>query len=395
MLDELVAIPADPILGLSAAFHADTNPNKIDLGVGVYKDESGITPIMQAVSMAAERLLETETSKSYLPQAGVATFNDGMIELAFGESCPAVREGRIASVQAPGGCGALRIGAEVVNRINPGATVWLSDPSWPNHFPLLQGAGLVAKTYPYYNMAERKIDFDAMFSCLQDAKKGDVVLLHGCCHNPCGADLTVEQWRALTDLALEKGFTPFIDAAYQGLAQGLEEDAQGWRLMAAQVPEMLFASSCSKNFGLYRERTGALIILAKSAEQAAVVQSQAMNAAREIYSMPPAHGAALAGTILFDTQLRTLWEHELAAMRDRINGMRSELVQRIVAGGHDGFEFINDQFGMFSFLGISGEQVSRLRDDYGIYIVGSTRMNVAGLTPSNMDYFSRSLLAVL
>jgi len=395
MLDQLEAIPADPILGLSAAYREDPNPKKIDLGVGVYKDETGVTPIMTAVSRATQRLMETETSKSYLPQAGVANFNTGMLELNLGVDHPALLSGRADSVQAPGGCGALRIGSEVLNRSKAGAKVWLSDPSWPNHYPLLEGAGLELQIYPYYNAAEHKIDFDAMLQSLQRAAAGDVVLLHGCCHNPCGADLSFEQWQVLTELANEKGFTPFVDAAYQGLAKGLDEDAAGWRWMAAKVPEMLIASSCSKNFGLYRERTGALIVITQSAEQTAVVKSQAMNAARQIYSMPPSHGGALAGVILADSELRAMWESELGEMRDRINTMRSELVKRLAAAGHENFAFIQNQFGMFSFLGISSEQVQKLRDDYAIYMVGSTRMNVAGLTPDNIEYFADSLIAVL
>ncbi|MFK8019872.1 MAG: aromatic amino acid transaminase [Pseudomonadales bacterium] len=395
MLDQLEAIPADPILGLSAAYQKDPNPKKIDLGVGVYKDETGVTPIMTAVSRATERLMETETSKSYLPQAGVANFNTGMLELNLGADHPALLSGRADSVQAPGGCGALRIGAEVLNRSKAGAKVWLSDPSWPNHYPLLEGAGLELQMYPYYNAAEHTIDFDAMLQSLQQATAGDVVLLHGCCHNPCGADLSFEQWQALTELANEKGFTPFVDAAYQGLAKGLDEDAAGWRWMAANVPEILIASSCSKNFGLYRERTGALIVITRTAEQTSVVKSQAMNAARQIYSMPPSHGGALAGVILADKELRAIWETELGEMRDRINAMRAELVERLAVAGHENFAFIQDQFGMFSFLGISSEQVQALRDDYAIYMVGSTRMNVAGLTPDNIEYFANSLIAVL
>lgn len=395
MLEQLDAIPADPILGLSAAFKKDSNPKKIDLGVGVYKDETGVTPIMRAVTMAAERLLESETSKAYLPQAGVASFNEGMEGLLFGNQHPAQRDQRIGSVQAPGGCGALRIGAEVINRSNAGATVWLSDPSWPNHFPLLQGAGLQIKNYAYYDHASHGIDFDAMIDSLQQAKAGDVVLLHGCCHNPCGADLSFSQWQALTSLAEKNGFMPFVDVAYQGLAEGLEEDAQGWRWMAEHVPEMLLASSCSKNFGLYRERVGSLVVVSNSAKQTEIIASQAMNAARQIYSMPPAHGGALAGTILADPEMRATWEQELHEMRERINGMRKALVKRLDAAGHDSFKFIDDQYGMFSFLGISAEQLARLRQEFGVYLVGSTRMNVAGLTSANIDYFSDSLIKVL
>lgn len=395
MLENLQAIPADPILGLSAAFKKDTNPNKIDLGVGVYKDESGGTPIMRAVTLATERIQQTETSKSYLPQAGVAEFNNATLELLFGADSSLISDGLVGSVQAPGGCGALRIGAEVINCSQPGTRVWLSKPSWPNHYPLLEGAELTVQEYPYYDHDQHAIDFDAMMSALASAGPGDVVLVHGCCHNPCGSDLSLEQWKVLTDLTLDKGFTPFVDAAYQGLAHGLEEDAQGWRWMAERVPEMLIASSCSKNFGLYRERAGAIVFLTRSAEQTQVACSQAMSAARQIYSMPPSHGGAIVGTIMSDPVLKQLWRTELDEMRDRINGMRDALVDRLDAAGHTGFQFIRTENGMFSFLGISEQQVQRLRDEFAIYVVGSTRMNVAGLTTSNIDYFAKSLVTVL
>ncbi len=395
MLEQLQSIPADPILGLSAAFKKDTNPNKIDLGVGVYKDESGSTPIMRAVKLATERIQQTETSKTYLPQAGVAEFNTATLELLFGADSALIKDGLVGSVQAPGGCGALRIGAEVINRSQPGTRVWLSNPSWPNHYPLLEGADLKVHEYPYYDHANHAIDFDAMMRALAETGPGDVVLVHGCCHNPSGADLSLEQWQALTDLALQRGFTPFVDAAYQGLAHGLEEDARGWRAMAERVPEMLIASSCSKNFGLYRERAGAIVFLTRDSEQTQIACSQAMNAARQIYSMPPSHGGAIVGTIINDPALKAQWLTELDEMRERINGMRDALVDRLDAAGHTGFQFIRTENGMFSFLGISEQQVQKLRDDYAVYIVDSTRMNIAGLTSSNIDYFADSLIKVL
>ena len=383
MLENLEVLPPDPILGLIAAFAQDDNPEKIDLGVGVYQDDSGRTPVMQAVLDAEARLLETEGSKSYLPPAGTAAFNTGVQQLLLGDDCSNRYGGRLASIQTPGGCGALRIGAEVIQRSSAGNRVWVSDPTWANHLPLLGGAGLTFETYPYYDLAGHRLDFDGMMACLQQAQAGDVVLLHGCCHNPSGADLSLEQWRAVTDLALQKAFTPFVDVAYQGLGAGLEEDAAGWRWMGERVPEMLIASSCSKNFGLYRERTGALVLLAETEQAAAAGKSQALNAARQIYSMPPSHGALAAGLILQEPALRDAWQSELEQMRNRIVQMREALVEQL----GDDFAFIRDEFGMFSFLGIAPEQVTHLREKFGIYMVDSTRINLAGLNSDNLEYF--------
>jgi aspartate aminotransferase len=390
MLENLEVLPADPILGLIAAFAQDDNPDKIDLGVGVYQDDAGHTPVMGAVLEAEARLLQTEGSKSYLPPAGDAAFNTGIQQLLLGDDCSTRFGGRMASIQTPGGCGALRIGAEVIHRSNPGGRVWVSDPTWPNHLPLLGGAGLTFETYPYYDFARHQLDFDAMMVCLQQARADDVVLLHGCCHNPSGADLKLEQWQAVTGLALEKGFTPFVDVAYQGLGAGLEEDAAGWRWLAERVPEIFIASSCSKNFGLYRERTGALVLLAGSERAAAAGKSQALNAARQIYSMPPSHGALAVGLILDDPALRDTWLTELEQMRARIVQMRHALVEQL----GDDFTFIREEFGMFSFLGISPEQVMRLREEYGIYMVESTRINLAGLNTGNLAYFVEAIRAV-
>jgi aspartate aminotransferase len=390
MLENLEVLPPDPILGLMTAFAQDENPDKIDLGVGVYQDDAGRTPVMQAVLDAEARLLETEGSKSYLAPAGDGAFNAGMRQLLLGGDCDERLGERLTSIQTPGGCGALRIGAEVIQRSRAGARVWVSDPTWANHVPLLGGAGLTLETYPYYDLAGHRLDFDAMMACLQDAGAGDVVLLHGCCHNPCGADLGIEQWRAVTELAQDKGFTPFVDVAYQGLGAGLEADAAGLRYMAERVPEMLIASSCSKNFGLYRERTGALLLLAESGNAAAAGKSQALSAARQSYSMPPSHGALIVGEILGDTALRADWATELEQMRSRIVQMREALVEQL--GGD--FAFIAREFGMFSFLGITAEQLVRLREEFGIYMVDSTRINLAGLNSRNLPYFVNAIRSV-
>jgi len=390
MLENLEVLPPDPILGLIAAFAEDSNPHKIDLGVGVYQDDAGRTPVMRAVLDAEARLLATEGSKSYLPPAGESSFNTGMQQLLLGEDCAARYGSRLASIQTPGGCGALRIGAEVIHRSNPATRVWVSDPTWPNHMPLLGSAGLALETYPYYDFEGHQLDFEAMVARLQQVQAGEVVLLHGCCHNPSGADLNLEQWQAVTDLALERGFTPFVDVAYQGLGAGLEADAAGWRYMAERVPEMLIASSCSKNFGLYRERTGALVLLAETEQAAAAGRSQALSAARQSYSMPPSHGALVAGMILQDGKLRESWQGELEQMRGRIVQMREAVVEQL---GSD-FAFIREEFGMFSFLGINHAQVQRLREEYGIYMVDSTRINLAGLNANNLDYFVTAMRSI-
>jgi aspartate aminotransferase len=322
MLENLEVLPEDPLLGLITAFAQDQNPDKIDLGVGVYQDESGRTPVMEAVLAAEAKLLDVEGSKSYMPPVGDAAFNAGLQKLLLGENCNQTFGGRLTSVQTPGGCGALCIGAEVIQRSNPGTRVWVSDPTWTNHIPLLGSAGLNLETYPYYDYAGHRLDFDAMFDRLQEASRGDVLLLHGCCHNPSGADLNMAQWQAVTELVLDKGLIPFVDVAYQGLGAGLDEDAAGLRWMAERVPEMLLASSCSKNFGLYRERTGALMLIGENEAVVQAAQSQALAAARQSYSMAPSHGALAVGMILDDDTMRGAWLAELGQMRDRIARMR-------------------------------------------------------------------------
>jgi aspartate aminotransferase len=288
------------------------------------------------------------------------------------------------------------VGGELIFRAKPNAKLWIGVPTWPNHVPLLSGAGLAIEQYPYYDIAARKINSDAMMETLRGVPAGDIVLLHGCCHNPTGADLSKAQWDEIGDLALERGFIPYIDTAYQGLGEGLEADAYGVRSLAEKLPEMIIASSCSKNFGLYRERTGSITFVSATPAQADIVASQAMSVARQIYSMPPAHGALLVALILGDDQLCSQWSAELDEVRDRINAMRRVLTERIQQndGGLD-FSHIQQQRGMFSFLGISTEQVDRLREQYGIYIVSSTRVNLAGINTTNIDYLAESMRAVL
>jgi aspartate aminotransferase len=299
-------------------------------------------------------------------------------------------------LQAPGGCGALRIAAELLNRAKAGAAIWVSDPTWANHVPLLGDAGLEIKIYPYYDGASQALKANAMFEALEKIPAGDLVLLHGCCHNPCGVDLSPAEWDQVTDITLRRGFTPFVDLAYLGLGVGLDEDAYGVRKLASAVPELIVASSCSKNFGVYRERVGALSLMLETPEQADVVFGQAQNVARGVYSMPPNYGAALVGRILRDPAATAAWTAELGFMRDRINGLRTQLADKFRTKlNSNRFDFIPQQLGMFSFLGLSKEQVQRLKAEYSIYMVDSSRINVAGVSQSNMDYVVDAVCSVL
>jgi aspartate aminotransferase len=396
MFQSIERRPPDPILGLSAAYKSDTNPDKVDLGVGVYKDEAGNCPVMTAVKKAEQKLWEIEDSKSYIAQAGPELFLKHTPDLLLGNDHVAVKDKRVSTVLAPGGSGALRVAAEFVRRNVPGTRILVSDPTWNNHIPLLGSAGLNVETYPYYDYATHSIKFDQMMATLADAKQGDLVLIHGCCHNPCGADLNASQWEAVAEAALKQGFVPFIDLAYQGLGDGLVEDVYGLRLLASQLPEVIIASSCSKNFGLYRERTGAVTIITETPAQSEAVQSQVVSTAREMYSVPPTHGAALVGMILDDAALKAEWDAELTEMRDRINGLRVELVAKLQEKGVDrDFSFIQQEKGMFSFLGLSPEQVKRLVNEFSIYLVGSSRINVAGINQKNLGYLVDSIAAVL
>ena len=396
MFESLKPVAMDPILGLMAAFRADTRTNKIDLGVGVYMNDLGLTPVMTSVKEAETQLMQLETTKSYQGIAGDPDYNQRILELLFGADHSILNSGRIKSIQTPGGSGALRVGAEVIQRARPEAKLWVGVPTWPNHIPLLGGAGFEIEEYPYYNRDSHQIETQAMLETLGQVPAGDMVLLHGCCHNPTGADLTREQWDLIADLALERGFIPFIDTAYQGLGDGLDEDAYGLRMMAERLPELVVASSCSKNFGLYRERTGSITFIADSAEQADIVASQTMSVARQMYSMPPAHGALLVSLVLDDQQLRASWEAELTEVRERIQSMRSLLADNIRnnAAGID-FSHIKKQKGMFSFLGLNTAQLDQLREEYGVYIVSSSRVNLAGINSNNIGYLSDSILSVL
>ena len=396
MFENLKPVAIDPILGLMIAFKADNRLEKIDLGVGVYQDDRGRTPVMASVKEAEARLMEVETTKSYQGMAGDPDYNHRMLELLFGGEHSILKSGRIKSIQAPGGSGALKVGAEVIRRARPESKLWIGVPTWPNHVPLLGGTGFEIKEYPYYDLESHRIDSDRMIEALKQVPAGDLVLLHGCCHNPTGADLTHDQWDLIADLALERGFIPFIDTAYQGLGDGIDEDAYGMRMMADRLPEVIVASSCSKNFGLYRERTGSITFITKTPQQADIVVSQAMSTARSIYSMPPAHGALLVSMVLGDPALNHQWRSELEEVRLRIKAMRGLLCDSL-AGNPAGMDFghIKHQKGMFSFLGITSSQLERLREEFGIYIVSSTRINLAGVNSTNIDHLTQSLLKVL
>tara|TARA_B110000438_G_scaffold287198_2_gene319234 strand:- start:990 stop:2201 length:1212 start_codon:yes stop_codon:yes gene_type:complete len=393
LFESLQPASADPILGLIAEYRNDLRPEKIDLGVGVYRTTEGNTPVLQVVKRAEQTLIDEQESKAYIGTAGAADFNAVMQELIFGESSPA---DRLVTIQAPGGSGSLRVAAGMILRASSAASVWVSEPTWANHAPLLAGAGLSLKSYPYYDALNHVIKADDMLSILKDAPAGDVVLLHACCHNPSGLDLSNDEWCALTDVIVDRNLIPFIDIAYQGFADGLDEDAFCIRHMAEHVPEMIVSSSCSKNFGLYRDRVGTLSMLAADSAARDVVDSQVNNIVRTIYSVPPDHGAAVVSLILNDAELRSAWVIELAEMRERLKNMRIMLNDALVlrAPKHD-FSHLVRATGMFCFLGISAEQVLRLKKDFGIYMVDSSRINVAGITPGNVNYLADSIVATL
>lgn len=396
MFEKLESLAPDAIIGIMALFREDQHPRKVDLSVGVYQDESGNTPVMECVKRAEAALIEGQTTKTYVGIAGNIQFNRGIEALLFGAEHPALRDGRVATVQSPGGSGGLCVAGHLLHRANPQTRVWLSDPSWPNHLPLLRLAGLQLELYPYYDAAKHAIDFDAMSACLEKREAGEIVLIHGCCHNPCGADLTTDQWQSLAELCGRRGIIPFIDLAYQGLSESLEADAYGVRLMAERLPEVVVVTSCSKNLGLYRERVGAVCIVTNNAERSKAVATNLASVARGIYSMPPDHGAAIAGRIFQDAALRELWIKELDVVRERINGLRALLVAKLSERNLPrDFSFIADERGMFSFLGITRDQVIRLREEFHVYMLESSRINLAGINQANVDYVADSIVAVL
>ncbi|WP_117234642.1 amino acid aminotransferase [Vibrio maerlii] len=396
MFEKVLAAPADPILGLTEEFKKDSRAEKINLGVGIYKNEDGQTPVLNTVKKAEAVLLENEKTKSYLTIEGTAEYGLAVQKLLFGADAEIVNQKRAKTAQAPGGTGALRVAGEFIKRQLGEVKIWISNPTWANHNGVFSATGIETAQYSYYNAETKDKDFAGMVADLENASAGDIVLLHGCCHNPTGIDPTAEEWETLAKLVADKGLLPLFDFAYQGFAKGVEEDAQGLRTFAKYNKEILVASSFSKNFGLYNERVGAFTLVAESEEVATTAFSQVKSIIRSIYSNPPAHGSAVVTQILGDAALRAEWEAEVAEMRDRIQEMRELFVTTLKAEGVDAdFSFIERQNGMFSFSGLTKEQVTRLKEEFGIYIVGSGRISVAGMTKNNMGPLCKGIAAVL
>jgi aspartate aminotransferase len=394
LFQQLSRLSPDSILGLMAKYRADSSPLKVDLGVGVYRDLSGNTPVLASVRRAEQAVLAAQSTKSYVAAAGREEFNSAVEELVLGTAHAARRDRRARTVQTPGGCGALRVGAELIRAAAPTVAVYVSDPTWGNHTPLLGSSGLRLERYPYYDTAAHALRFPAMLERLDRAAEGDVVLIHACCHNPTGADLDLTQWQSLAQLLKRRRLVPFLDVAYQGFAVDLDADVAGVRLVAEQVPEALIAVSFSKNLGLYRERVGALIAIGENENRADAMLSHVLQIARSIYSMPPDHGAAIAAHIFANPALKEEWLGELAAMRTRITDMRGLLAEQLRrASGAGTFEFIRTQRGMFSLLGVSTAAVDRLRDKHHIYMLGDSRMNLAGIMPHNAGYVADCIAA--
>ena len=392
MFEKLEMAPADPILGLTEAFNNDPNPAKINLGVGVYKDETGVTPIMTSVAKAEKIMLDTEKSKGYLPIPGAPAYGKVVREFLFGtdDAYPA------ATAHTPGGTGALRVAAQFLKKFNPNAAVWVSDPTWANHNGIFGDAGFEVKKYTYYNAEDRSLNFDGMLASMQQIPAGDIVILHACCHNPSGIDPTLDQWKQIAQVINDKKLLPLMDFAYQGLGRGLEQDAEGLRMVAAAVDEMVVCSSFSKNFGLYKERVGAMTIKGASKDDVDKAFSNLKTIIRRLYSNPPSHGGAIVTTIMNDAALRAEWEKEVAQVRDRIAEMRELFVDTLKAKGvTQDFSFLTGQCGMFSFSGLNPDQVKTLKENHSIYIVGSGRINVAGMTKTNMDSLCTAIAEVL
>ncbi|PKF63837.1 aromatic amino acid aminotransferase [Psychromonas sp. psych-6C06] len=396
MFEQVSMAPADPILGLTDAFKKDTRSHKINLGVGIYKDESGQTPILATVKEAEKRLLATEQTKSYLTIEGIAAYGTAVQKLLFGADSEIISANRARTAQVPGGTGALRTGADFALKKLGIRKIWVSNPTWANHGNVFTTAGLKVAAYDYYNAETRDLDFEAMLASLQNVEAGDLVLFHGCCHNPTGIDPTLEQWEVLAKLIADLGAVPFFDFAYQGFAKGIEEDAQGLRIFTKYNKELLVANSFSKNFGLYNERVGGITLVAEDSDIADSAFSQIKSGIRSNYSNPPAHGAAVVTTILEDEQLYAQWDKEVADMRDRIQEMRDLFVATLKEKGVDGdYSFISRQNGMFSFSGLSVEQVNQLKDEFAVYIVGSGRISVAGMTKENMQPLCDAIAKVI
>ena len=392
--DAIGRVPGDPILGLMEAYAQDPNPRKFDLGVGVYKDAQGLTPIPEAVKIAEARLVESQDTKTYIGGHGNPLFGKVINELVLGAGSKLLAEQRAGATQTPGGTGALRLAADFIAQCLPGKGVWLSNPTWPIHETIFAAAGVKASHYPYVG-SDNRLDVEAMLAVLNEVPKGDVVLLHACCHNPTGFDLSHDDWQRVLDVVRSRDLLPLIDFAYQGFGDGLEQDAWSTRLFAAELPELLITSSCSKNFGLYRDRTGALIVCAKSADKLIDIRSQLANIARNLWSTPPDHGAAVVATILGDSALKQLWSSEVEGMRSRIAQLRSGLVEALAPHGlSERFAHVGVQRGMFSYTGLSAEQVKQLREKHSVYMVSSGRANVAGIDETRLGLLAEAIADV-
>ncbi|WP_394126148.1 aromatic amino acid transaminase [Vibrio hepatarius] len=392
MFSNLPTPVLDPILSLSVAYRNDERTNKVDLGIGVYKNSAGETPVMKAIQMAQDVVIANQKTKSYVGLAGCEEFNQSMIDLLLtGTSAT----DRVAAIQTPGASGALRMLGDLMKVAQPDTTVWISNPSYVNHKPVMEAAGLKVKFYHYFSPETKQVDTAKMLDDLSKAGPSDVVLLHGCCHNPTGADIDFEAWQAITALAQKNGFTPFVDIAYQGFGDGLEEDAKGLRHMADNVEEMLITTSCSKNFGLYRERTGAAIVIGKSQQDVGNAKGKLLTLARSTYTMPPDHGSALVKTILQNQELTTVWKQELSEMQQRLLNLRQTLCNELRNTHNTSqFDFIESHKGMFTVLGFTQDQMTQLREEYGIYGVGDGRINIAGLTEKDIPYVAEAIIKV-
>ena len=390
MLENLTPQPPDKILQLMQAFREDPRENKIDLGVGVYRNAEGVTPVMRAVKEAERRIWESQETKAYTGLAGDPAYGEALSKLVLG---PARDDTRLAAAATPGGTGAIRQAFELIRSLSPDATVWLSAPTWPNHPSILRHLGMKMAEYRYFDEAARDVDFAGMMEDLSRVKAGDVVLLHGCCHNPTGANLTADQWKETIALMAERGAVPMIDIAYQGFGDGLEEDALGTRLVCENMPEVLIAASCSKNFGIYRERTGLLMVQTQSSKEKPLAQGMLNHLNRQNYSFPPDHGARIVSTILGDDSLRGDWQEELEGMREGMLAIRQQLADELrQRTNSDRFDFLARHRGMFSRIGATPEQVAKMRESHGIYMVGDSRMNIAGLNAKTVPILAEAIV---
>ncbi|MDT3735718.1 MAG: amino acid aminotransferase [Denitratisoma sp.] len=388
--------PRDPILGLNEAFNADTRTTKVNLGVGVYCDDNGKIPLLAAVRAAEKARLESMPARGYQPIEGPASYNQAVQNLLFGADSALVKDGRVVTIEALGGTGALKVGADYLKRLLPAAKVYISDPSWENHRALFESAGFAVENYPYYDAATKGVNFDGMKSCLAGLQAGSIIVLHACCHNPTGADLSEAQWKEVLEVVRARGLVAFIDMAYQGFADGIEPDALVLKLFAASGLQFFVSSSFSKSFSLYGERVGALSIVTASKDESARVMSQVKRVVRTNYSNPPTHGGAVVAAVLSSPELRKTWEEELAGMRDRIRAMRTGLVGKLAARGvAQDFSFVARQRGMFSYTGLTAEQVERLKTEFGIYAVSTGRICLAALNTRNLDYVADAIAAVI